>query len=222
MFFLSWKRWCTVQYCKQCTVRSTPFMHMRYGVLKDMALASRTLEDSFLEASWPRPWSWVSSSWSWPWTASPWTWSQTISSWPSPWVPSPWSWPWAISPWPWPWTVSPWPCPWKLSLTLPWTFKFSGNQPSTGLHSHKCQKVLRFHSRAVLFSWFCGFMESGPARSRFPFTPSPAGKIFCSTATSVLVERVFGHSGLFMRPHCGRMGDRTLSDLVLLKCNKHV
>ena len=175
-----------------------------------MTLASRTLE-----TSWPRPWSWVSSSWSWPWTGSPWPWPQTICPWPWPWVPSPWS-------WPRPWTVSSWPCPWKLSLTLPWTFKFSGNQPSTGLHSHKCQEVLRFHSWAVLFSCLCGFMEGGPARSRFLFTPSPAGKIFCSTATSVLVERVFSHSGLFMHPHSARMGDRMLSDLVLLKCNKHV
>ena len=32
--FLSWKRWCTVQYCKQCTVRSTPFMLIRYEVLE--------------------------------------------------------------------------------------------------------------------------------------------------------------------------------------------
>ena len=156
-------------------------MHIRYGVLKDIALASRTLE-----ASWPRTGSWVSSSWSRPRTASP------------------------------------WPCPWMLSLILPWTFKFSGNQPSTGLHSHKCQEVLRFHSWAVLFSWLCGFMEGGRARSRFPFTPSHARKICCSTATSVLVERVFSHSRLFMHPHRSRMGDRMLSDLVLLTCNKHV
>jgi len=35
-----------VQYCKQCTVRSTPFMLVIYGVLKDMALASSTVEAS--------------------------------------------------------------------------------------------------------------------------------------------------------------------------------
>ena len=47
-------------------------------------------------------------------------------------------------------------------------------------------------------------------------------KIFCAPATSAPVERVFSHSGLFMRPHRARMGDKVLSDLVLLKCNQHV
>jgi len=47
-------------------------------------------------------------------------------------------------------------------------------------------------------------------------------KIICSTATSALIERVFSHSGLFMRPHHARMGDRMLSNFVLLKCNKHI
>jgi len=46
-------------------------------------------------------------------------------------------------------------------------------------------------------------------------------KIFCARATSAPVERV-SHSGLFMRPHRARMGDQMLSDLVFLKCNKHV
>ena len=47
-------------------------------------------------------------------------------------------------------------------------------------------------------------------------------KVFCSPATSAPVERVFSHSGLFMRPNRARMGDRMLSDLVFLKCNKHI
>ena len=140
-------------------------MHIRDGVHENTALIS-----SILEASWPCPWSWDSSPWSSPWTASPW--------------------PWAISPWP--WVPSPWSylglsvldlglsvlglglgsCPWHW----PSAFKSSGNEPSTHFHSHKCQEVLRFHSWAVLFSWLCGFMEGGPAGSRFPSTPSPAGK----------------------------------------------
>ena len=55
-----------------------------------------------------------------------------------------WPWPWAISLWPWPRTASPWP--WKVSLTLAWSIKISGNQPSTRFHCHKCQAVLRFRS----------------------------------------------------------------------------
>jgi len=47
-------------------------------------------------------------------------------------------------------------------------------------------------------------------------------KVFCTPATSAPVERVFSHSGLFMRPHRARMGDRMLADLVFLKCNKHI
>ena len=47
-------------------------------------------------------------------------------------------------------------------------------------------------------------------------------KVFCTPATSAPVERVFSHSGLFMRPHRAMMGDRMLADLVFLKCNKHI
>ena len=47
-------------------------------------------------------------------------------------------------------------------------------------------------------------------------------KIFCAPANSAPVERMFSHSGLFMRPHRARLGDKMLSDLVFLKCNKHV
>ena len=42
-------------------------------------------------------------------------------------------------------------------------------------------------------------------------------EIICSTATSALSERVFSHSRLFMRPHRAIMGDRMLSNFVLLK-----
>ena len=47
-------------------------------------------------------------------------------------------------------------------------------------------------------------------------------KILCAPATYASVERMFSHSGLFMRPRTARMGDKMLSDLVFLKCNKHV
>ena len=90
------------------------------------------------------------------------------------------------------------------------------------LHSDKCPEVLRFQSRAVLFSLLRGFLEGGPAGSRFPSTPSPAGKDLLQHSHRRSGERVFSHSGLFMRPHRARMGYRMLSDLVLLKCNKHI
>ena len=45
-------------------------------------------------------------------------------------------------------------------------------------------------------------------------------QLFCITASFSLVERVFSHDGLFMRPHRARLGDKTLRDLVMLKCNK--
>ena len=47
-------------------------------------------------------------------------------------------------------------------------------------------------------------------------------KIFSVPATSAPVECVFSHIGLIMRPHRARMSDRMLSDLVMLKCNKHI
>ena len=58
--------------------------------------------------------------------------------------------------------------------------------------------------------------------SQFTVLHSLFERIFCTPATSAPVERVFSHSGLFMRPHRARMGDKMLSDLVFLKCNKHV
>ena len=47
-------------------------------------------------------------------------------------------------------------------------------------------------------------------------------KIFCVTATSAPVERIFSHGGLFMRPHRARLGDRVLCELVMLKCNNYL
>lgn len=39
-------------------------------------------------------------------------------------------------------------------------------------------------------------------------------------ATSAPVERVFSAGGLLMRPHRASMSDKTLSDLIFLKCNR--
>ena len=47
-------------------------------------------------------------------------------------------------------------------------------------------------------------------------------RIYCTPASSAPVERIFSQSGLFMRPHRARMGDKNLCRLVYIKCNKHV
>jgi hypothetical protein len=47
-------------------------------------------------------------------------------------------------------------------------------------------------------------------------------KIFCVPASSAPVERVFSHSGLFLRPHRAKMGDKALCELTYIKCNKHL
>ena len=47
-------------------------------------------------------------------------------------------------------------------------------------------------------------------------------KLFCCTASSCPVERVFSQSSLFIRPHRTRMSKRLLCQLVFLKCNRHL
>jgi len=44
-------------------------------------------------------------------------------------------------------------------------------------------------------------------------------KVFCSPATLASVERAFSTSRLFMRPHRARMGNRLLTELVMMKAN---
>ena len=38
-------------------------------------------------------------------------------------------------------------------------------------------------------------------------------------ATSAPVERIFSHGGIVMRPHRSSLGEETLSDILLIKCN---
>jgi len=42
-------------------------------------------------------------------------------------------------------------------------------------------------------------------------------KIFCIPATSAPVERVLSTSELFMQPHSARVGNKLLSELVMIK-----
>jgi len=46
-------------------------------------------------------------------------------------------------------------------------------------------------------------------------------EVFCSPATSAPVERVYSNSGLFMQPQRARMGNKLLSELVMIKANLH-
>jgi hypothetical protein len=47
-------------------------------------------------------------------------------------------------------------------------------------------------------------------------------RVFCYTASSCPVERVFSHTGFFIRPHRARMGKKLLCQLVFLKRNRHL
>lgn len=46
--------------------------------------------------------------------------------------------------------------------------------------------------------------------------------LFSVPATSAPVERIFSQSGLFVRPHRAKLGDKMLANLVFLKCNNHI
>jgi hypothetical protein len=46
--------------------------------------------------------------------------------------------------------------------------------------------------------------------------------LYCVPATSAPVERIFSHSGIFMRPNRARMADDVLCKLVFAKCNAHL
>lgn len=49
-----------------------------------------------------------------------------------------------------------------------------------------------------------------------------AVRVLAVPATSAPVERVFSHGGIIMRPHRARLSAKTLSELMLLKCNSVV
>jgi len=57
-------------------------------------------------------------------------------------------------------------------------------------------------------------------RKELPTLFKLAMKVHAVPATSAAVERVFSHGGIIMRPHRARMGDKTLSNIFFLKCNK--
>jgi len=47
----------------------------------------------------------------------------------------------------------------------------------------------------------------------------PLEYTFSAPATSAPVERIFSHGGLFVRPHCARLSDRLLCQMMFVKCN---
>jgi len=63
-----------------------------------------------------------------------------------------------------------------------------------------------------------GIRQQKQFESLYPFLES----VFAIRATSAPVERVFSHSGIFMRPHRARLSDKVLSDMVYVKCNSHL
>src|SRR5678816_4026357 len=72
---------------------------------------------------------------------------------------------------------------------------------------------------------FMQFTDLTRCRSGILWTFSPRPlleKFSCISATFGPVESVISCSGLFMRPYRARLEDKTLCDLVLIKCNKHL
>lgn len=45
-------------------------------------------------------------------------------------------------------------------------------------------------------------------------------RVLIVPATSAPIERVFSHGGIIMRPHRASLGDKNLSDILFLKCNR--
>ena len=56
-------------------------------------------------------------------------------------------------------------------------------------------------------------------KEKFPALVLLAKKVLAIPASSAPVERVFSHCGIIMQPHCSRLGNKILSNLVFLKCN---
>lgn len=54
----------------------------------------------------------------------------------------------------------------------------------------------------------------------FPRLKQVAMRMLAVPASSAPVERVFSHGGLIMCPHRSRLGEKTLSSLIFLKCNQ--
>ena len=66
------------------------------------------------------------------------------------------------------------------------------------------------------------YLKEFADRNQFKTLHKLFERVFCTPATSAPVERVFSHGGIFMKPHSARMEDKVLSDLVFVKCNKHM
>ncbi|KAL1276684.1 hypothetical protein QQF64_036307 [Cirrhinus molitorella] len=56
-------------------------------------------------------------------------------------------------------------------------------------------------------------------KDRYPQLHALAVKLLSVPASSAPVERIFSRGGLIMRPHCARLGSRTVSSLIFLKSN---
>jgi len=65
-------------------------------------------------------------------------------------------------------------------------------------------------------------MKVSPAANQFPFVGNAGKDLLLLSHLGTGREGVNSDSGLYVRPHRAKMGDRMLADLVFLKCNKHV
>ena len=77
------------------------------------------------------------------------------------------------------------------------------------------------HLTPVLLQWenSCRPVTLKSLGTVLPRLHSVALTVLGVPATSAPVERVFSRGGIFMRPHRSRLSNKSLSNLVFLKCN---
>lgn len=64
------------------------------------------------------------------------------------------------------------------------------------------------------------FWQSDKARDKLPNLVKMAARVLSVPASSAPIERVFSHGSIIMRPHRASMADETLTQLIILKCNR--
>jgi len=106
----------------------------------------------------------------------------------------------------WSWSWHCWSWPWSRSVGLELFFK------TTHVSAEPISALPNASVKAIL------------SNDQFKCLQRFVNRMYCVPATSVLVERIFSHGGIFMRTHRARMSDCViwLCNLVFAKCNAHL